>query len=82
MIPTHKDGDVIVAAGNLQRKEVVEMDKEFVTDIGYLVIWCAKYVFIPFGVAVSARIFVEKLLKPHPERQKKKRSYNKYRFKN
>ena len=57
------------------------MNKEFVTDIGYAVLWCTKYVFIPFGIAVSAKIFAEKILQPQPERQKKKRSY-KNRFKN
>ncbi len=80
MIPIYKDGDVIVAAGNLLRKEVVGVDNEFLTNIGYAVVWCMKYMFIPFGVAVSAIIFAEKLLQPQPDRQKKKRSY-KNRFK-
>jgi len=59
---------------------VVEMSKEFYISIGYTVAWCLKYIFIPFVVAVAARIFVEKLLQPQPDRQKKKRSY-KNRFK-
>jgi len=81
VIPIYKDGDVIVVAGNLQRKEVVEMSKEFFTNIGYAVAWCMKYIFIPLGVAVFARIIAEKLLRPQPDRQKKKRSI-KNRFKN
>lgn len=49
------------------------MSKQFFTSIGNIIVWCMKYIFIPFGVAVSARIFVEKLLQPQPDRQKKKR---------
>ena len=79
-IPIHKDGDVIVAAGNTQRKEVVEMNREIYTYIGIAFIWCVKYVFIPLGVTVSARIIVDKLLQPLPIGQRKKRS-NKNCFK-
>jgi hypothetical protein len=79
MVPTHRDGDVIVAAGNLHRKGVVDMDKEFYTNIGFTVVWCMKYIFIPIGVALTARILADKLLLPQPDRQKKKRS-NKNRF--
>ncbi len=50
------------------------MSREFFTNIGYAVVWCVKYIFIPFGVAVFAKIFAEKLLQPQPDRQKKKRS--------
>jgi hypothetical protein len=74
VIPVYRGGDVIVAAGNIQRKEVVCVDKEFYINIGYTVVWCAKYIFIPLGVAVFARIIAEKLLQPQPDRQKKKRS--------
>jgi hypothetical protein len=55
------------------RKEVVEMDNKFYTNIGYAVAWCMKYIFMPIGVAVSARIIAGKLLRPQPERQRKKR---------
>ena len=57
------------------------MSGEFYINIGYTVAWCVKYIFIPFGVAVSAKLFAEKILQPQPDRQKKKRSY-KNRFKN
>ena len=46
------------------------MSNVLYTSIGFLVVWCAKYVFIPLGVAVLAKIIVDKLLKPHPERKK------------
>lgn len=56
------------------------MNNGLYTNIGYTVVWCVKYIFIPLGVAVFARIFAEKLLRPQPERQRKKRSF-KNRFK-
>lgn len=56
------------------------MNNEFYTSIGYFVVWCMKYIFVPFGVAISARVFVDKVLLPQPERQRKKRS-NKNRLK-
>jgi hypothetical protein len=56
------------------------MNNMLYTNIGFIVVWCIKYVFIPLGVAVFARVIVDKLLKPHPERQRKKR-FNKNRFK-
>jgi hypothetical protein len=80
VFPIYEDGDVIVAAGNMQRKEVVDMDHEVYTNIGYAVVWCVKYILIPFGVAVSSRIVYDRLLPPQPERQRKKRS-DKNRFK-
>jgi hypothetical protein len=43
-------------------------------------VWCVKYMFIPLGIAVLAKIIAEKLIPPQPERQRKKRS-NKNRFK-
>jgi hypothetical protein len=76
--PKHKDGDVIVAAGNAQRKEVVAMNKEFYTYIGYAFVLCIKYIFIPIGVAIIGRLLSEKLLPPQPKKrllgaQRKKR---------
>jgi hypothetical protein len=59
---------------------VVDANNELYTTIGYAVVWCMKYIFIPIGVALSARIVADKLLPPQPERQRKKRS-NKNRFK-
>lgn len=49
------------------------MNQDIITNIGATIVWCVKYVFIPFGVAISARIVAEKLLQPHPKRQRKKR---------
>jgi hypothetical protein len=49
------------------------MDYVLYTGIGFSIIWCAKYVFIPLGVAILARIIVDKLLKPQPGKHKKKR---------
>ena len=48
-------------------------DKLYIT-IGYAVVWCMKYIFMPIGVAVSAIVIAHKLLRPQPERQRKKRS--------
>ena len=73
MIPKHGDGDVIVAAGNIQRKEVVDVSRDFITDVANAIVWCMRYIFIPFGVAISARIVAEKLLQSQPKRQRKKR---------
>ena len=50
------------------------MNDDFYTNIGHAVVLCVKYVFIPLGVAITARIIAEKLLRPQPYRQKKKRS--------
>ena len=49
------------------------MDCVLYTNIGFFIVWCAKYVFIPLGVAIFARIIVDKLLKPQPGKQRKKR---------
>ncbi len=73
LIPTHGDGDVIVAAGNTQRKEVVDMENGLYTGIGFAVVWCMKYICIPIGVAVIARVIADRLLRPQPDKQKKKR---------
>ena len=51
------------------------MNKEIYTNIGYTLVWCVKYIFIPLGVAVLARLIADKLLPPQPDRQRKKRSY-------
>jgi hypothetical protein len=56
------------------------MSDEIYTNIGFIVAWCVKCIFIPLGVAISARVIVDRLLLPQPERQRKKRSY-KNRFK-
>lgn len=71
--PSHKDGDVIVAAGNIQGKEVVDMGIDLYTNIGYAFVWCLKFIFIPLGVAIMAKIITDKLLQSQPERQRKKR---------
>ena len=47
------------------------MSSVLYTNIGFFVVWCMKYVFIPLGVAIVARVIVDKLLTPHPERQRK-----------
>ena len=49
------------------------MNKEIYTNIGYALVWCVKYIFVPIGVAVSTKIIVDKLHRPQPERQRKKR---------
>jgi hypothetical protein len=51
------------------------MSNGLYASIGFIVVWCVKYIFIPLGIAISARIFVDKLLLPQPDRQRKKRSY-------
>jgi hypothetical protein len=56
------------------------MDYVLYTSIGFFIVWCAKYVFIPLGVAVLASIIVDKLLKPQPGKQRKKR-FNENRLK-
>ena len=56
------------------------MSNELYINIGFFVVWCIKYIFMPLGVAVFARIIVDKLLKPQLDRQRKKRS-NKNRLK-
>lgn len=73
LIPTHGGGDVIVVAGNIQRKEVVDMENGFYAGIGFAVVWCMKYICIPIGTAVLARIIADRLLRPQPDKQKKKR---------
>lgn len=55
------------------------MNRELYTNIGFIVVWCMKYIFIPMMVAISARLIAEKLLRLQPGRQKKKR-FNKNRF--
>lgn len=55
------------------RKEVVDVNNDLYTKIGYFVALCMKYIFIPIGVGVAIRLITRKLLQPQPERQKKKR---------
>lgn len=74
MIPQYEDGDVIVVAGNPRRKGVVDLEDGFYTYIGFAVVWCMKYIFIPFGVGLSVKIVAKKLLQQQPLKQKKKRS--------
>ena len=49
------------------------MNNDLYTNIGYTSVWCVKYIIIPIGVSVSARIIADKLLQPQPEKQRKKR---------
>ncbi len=51
------------------------MNNELYLNIGYAVVMGVKYIFLPLGVAVTARIIADKLLQPQPGRQRKKRSY-------
>ncbi len=50
------------------------MDKAFYSNIGYAVVWCVKYIFIPFGIAFFVRVLADKVSQPQPKRQRKKRS--------
>jgi len=56
-----------------QRKGVVDMGNDLYISIGFTVVWCANYIFIPLGVAILGRILSEKLLRPRPKQQRKKR---------
>ncbi len=73
MDSNYKDGDVIVAAGIYKGRRWWFMNNDFYHIIGLTVVWCAKYMFIPLGVAIFARVIAEKLLRPQPKGQKKKR---------
>ena len=53
---------------------MVDLNNDLYTNIGYAIVWCLKFIFIPFGVAISARIAGERLLQPQPKGQRKKRS--------
>jgi hypothetical protein len=72
--PSHGDGDVIVAAGNIQKREVVGMNNELYAGVGFLVIWCVKYILVPIGVIVFASLIVNRLLQTQPDKQKNKRN--------
>ncbi len=50
------------------------MSVQFIINIGLAIMWCVKYIFIPFGIAVFARLFADRVSRPHPKRQRKKRS--------
>ena len=50
------------------------MNNEVYTNIGILVVWCIKYIYIPIGVGVLIRLISRKLFQPQPGRQRKKRS--------
>jgi hypothetical protein len=56
------------------------MNIDIYTKIGFVLVWSIKIIFIPLGIAISARIIAEKILRPQPDRQRKKRSI-KNRFK-
>jgi hypothetical protein len=60
--------------GIYKRKEVVDMDNQIITSIGIAILWCVKYLFIPFGITVFARLLADRLSQPQPERHRKKRS--------
>jgi len=49
------------------------MNNDFYTIIGYAFILCIKYIFIPVGVAIIGSLLSEKLLRPQPKKQRKKR---------
>lgn len=51
------------------------MNTDIYTKIGIIFVWCMKFIFIPLGIAISARIIADKLTRSHPERQRKKRSF-------
>lgn len=61
------------------------MNKDFYANIGYLLILCTKYIFIPIGVAILGRLFSEKLLQPQPKKRligvQRKKRLNKNRLK-
>ena len=48
------------------------MDKDLYTNIGYFIVLCMKYIFIPVVVGVAIRVISGKLLQPQPEKQRKK----------
>jgi hypothetical protein len=50
------------------------MGIDLYTGIGYIVVLCMKYVFIPIFVGVAICVIARKLLRPRPYRQKKRRS--------
>jgi len=50
------------------------MNKDVYASIGFGLIWCVMYIFVPFGVAVTGRMLSEKLLQSQPKKQRKKRS--------
>lgn len=56
------------------------MNHDFYSNIGFSFVWGMKYIFIPIIVAVVAIVTADKLIKPQPKRQRKKRSI-KNRFK-
>lgn len=51
------------------------MNNDFYAYIGFIVVWCVKYIFIPIGVGIFVKVITKKLLRPQPDRQRKKRSY-------
>ena len=57
----------------------IKTGRGYVYSIQYHIVWCVKYIFIPLGVAITARCIADKLLRPQPDKQRKKRS-SKNRF--
>ncbi|MHB8061400.1 MAG: hypothetical protein ACYDG2_02015 [Ruminiclostridium sp.] len=49
------------------------MNKDVYASIGFGLIWCVMYIFVPLGVAITGRLLSEKLLQSQPKRQRKKR---------
>lgn len=49
------------------------MGNDFYTNVGFIVVVCLKYIFIPFGVAFSARLLSERALRLQPKKARKKR---------
>jgi hypothetical protein len=49
------------------------MNNDFYTTIGYLVVVCVKYIFIPIFVGIVIRVITIWLFQSQPKRQRKKR---------
>ncbi|HHU90722.1 MAG TPA: hypothetical protein GXZ22_06660 [Clostridiaceae bacterium] len=49
------------------------MDNDFYTIIGYAVVWCVKYIFVPIVVGITVKLITGKLFQSQPQKQRKKR---------
>lgn len=47
------------------------MEDDFYTYIGIAVVWCVKYIFIPFGVGFSVKIAAKKVTSTTASKAKK-----------
>lgn len=56
------------------RREVVGMKENLYATIGYTVVWIFRYIILPVTIAVLARVIADRLPRPQPERQKKRRT--------